>query len=389
MTLATQLPRGWERTAPALYVLAGDRGAERTAALQHQIDMARLDGCRTWLLSCDFDEGGPWAGIRDLLRSIVPNLTASRPELLERHSYELVHVLPTLRRQVTVRNESLTDVSLGSERVRNFPADRAIRSIHGLVDLLMEAREASDGPWVLACDSLDRIGPIGKRFFCELLRRRGRDLGLVVLAGTDPAGAAELQADFTAVAHCETFSVPCRPGWPKVPGPAENLRRAQEMEERTHNKIEMQELIPDLIRAWREAGDESQAFRWQLKALELYPTLGFYEDALRYSEAVRSAVAYQALEQADLRWMVFFKTFASLAALQRPELALQLAEDEGLCRLYDVRPMFRAQIFYLLAMLYVRFLPQRDFEKGEALLERGIVEVERIADPEDRAFSHV
>jgi tetratricopeptide (TPR) repeat protein len=309
--------------------------------------------------------------------------------LLEQHAYELVHILPTLRQQIAVPHESLTDVSLGSERVRNFPADRAFRIVHGLINFLEKARAADDGPWIIGCDAFDRTGSLARRFFGELMRRRGRQLRLVLLAAVDPEKAGDLQAELSQIAPTQTIYWSCQSGREAPLDTADERRRAEHLEIQAEDSIKRQELIPDLIRAWRRAGDRSRAFRWQVKALELNPMLGFYEDALRYSESVLPEVEDQAPGHVDLRWVVFFKTFVSLVCVQRTEEALQLAESEGLRRLYDVKPAYRAQILYLIAMVYVRFLNSRDLARGEEFLKRGLVEIERISDPEERAFTRV
>jgi tetratricopeptide (TPR) repeat protein len=383
------LPIGWTEHPQTAFVIAADGGLDRSTRLRDELDRASRGGSRTWYLVCDFEEGGPWAGIRDLLRGLVAELSETRPELLAQHAYELVHVLPTLRRQVAVHHESLTDVSLGSERVRNFPADRAFRIVHGLINFMEKARKPDDSPWIIACDFLDRAGPLARQFFRELLRRRGRQLRLVLLAAVAPERAENFQAALSEVAFTQTIYWTCLGGGEVPFDAAEERRRAEHLEMQTEDPAERQELIPDLIRAWGRAGDQSRVFRWRVKALELNPMLGFYADALRYSEWVLPEVENQAPGHVDLRWVVFFKTFVSLVSVQRTEEALRLAEAEGLRRLYAVKPIYRAQILYLIAMVYVRFLSPRNLTLGEEFLERGLLEVEKISDPEERAFSHV
>lgn len=97
-------------------------------------------------LRCHFDEGGPWAGTRDLFRALRPALEGEAAELLSKHDYELVHVLPELKQTLGVRNPSLTDIASTEERVRNYPADRAVRIVHGLIDLLIAFKEGAEGP---------------------------------------------------------------------------------------------------------------------------------------------------------------------------------------------------------------------------------------------------
>jgi len=371
-----------------IQIVAAERGAQRIERLGRRVDAARRAGCRTSFLFCDFDEGGPWAGIRDLFRLLATDLLPTHRELLQRHSYELVHVVPTLRYQLEVRNECLTDLSEGSERVRNFPADRAFRIVHGLIDLLDAIGPPDDAAWLMACEAFDHISHLGRRFFRELVRRRGQRLRLFLLAGVDPENAAEAGSEFAAVARVEESRWQCRPGEASDVDQGEAVRRAEAFEERARDPLAKQELLPDLIGAWRKAGDPRRMFGWQIVALGTYPRLGFYEDALRYSQAVRAVIDRYAPSNVEVQWMTFFKTYVSLVALNRPEEALQLVEEMGLRWLGAVNPVYRAQTLYLISMLHVRFLAQRDLDRGEELLEHARAEIEQIVDPEEQVFNY-
>src|ERR1700733_7941139 len=127
---------------------------------------AKVDA-RTFYLPCDFACGGPWAGVTELFSTLFPEIERSRPELVERHAFELVYVLPLLRRKLEIRNPNLTDIAPGSERTRNYPADRAVRNVHGLIDLLYEWKSSAcpTTPWVFACDIFDQAGAMGSLFF--------------------------------------------------------------------------------------------------------------------------------------------------------------------------------------------------------------------------------
>src|SRR5262249_43219762 len=121
-------------------------------------------------------------------------IRAHAADLVERHSYELCLVLPALRREIEIRNPCLTDVASGDEKVRNYPNDRAYRSLHGIVELLAEWQaRAPQGGWPLAIDAFDASTPLVWSFYAELLRRRGAQLGLSLLLAVEP----EAQADFS------------------------------------------------------------------------------------------------------------------------------------------------------------------------------------------------
>src|SRR4029077_1629131 len=127
---------------------------------------------------------------------LLPQIQERRQDLIERHIFELAHVLPQLRRSYSVRNPTLTDLASDEEKVRNYAADRAFRIVHGLIDLLdgWKTSNCPDVPWILICDDYGNIGPISSRFFRELMRRRSRSLNLWMIAGARPGTAAEISA---------------------------------------------------------------------------------------------------------------------------------------------------------------------------------------------------
>lgn len=95
-----------------------------------------------------------WAGLNTLVEDLVPALRERAPDLLARHAQELCLVVAALESQLDFP-QSLTDVVEGEEKTRNYAADRAYRSLHGLIDLLIAWHERTQpGPMV---DRLRRL----------------------------------------------------------------------------------------------------------------------------------------------------------------------------------------------------------------------------------------
>jgi hypothetical protein len=92
-------------------VLEAEPGNTRTEIAQQWLHTAQLNGATTWLLSCDAEERGLWAGLNDWLHQLVPQIQKTAPHLIEKHSYELAMVLPALRRHIAVQNPNLTDIA--------------------------------------------------------------------------------------------------------------------------------------------------------------------------------------------------------------------------------------------------------------------------------------
>lgn len=145
-------PQSWPEAA-GVVVLEGEPGEARDGVVGRWL-AERRDSGPTWRLQCRPQEGGAWAGVNTLVGDLVPALRERAPHLLARHAHELCLVVPDLRPQL-VFAQSLTDTVEGEEKTRNYPVDRAYRSLHGLIDLLGEWHELSaPGPWSIACGAM-------------------------------------------------------------------------------------------------------------------------------------------------------------------------------------------------------------------------------------------
>lgn len=364
-------------------------GEARRRFLAEVCAAAREAGARASLLDCDFAAGGPWAGVRELFASLLDELQAERPDLVHRHDYELVHVVPALRRMLAVRNPTLTDLAPPEEKSRNYPADRAFRIVHGLVDLLAEWGPTA-GIWLIAADGFDLGGHIGRRFFRELMRRRGAALRIVFVAACAPGGSGELAAELAPAVRGWTESLDLAVEPPPAPPDREAAaRRAEELERVVGlDRLEIPVHLEELIHAWRTAGRPDRAFRYQYQALDMYNNLGLYEDAIVYGEAVRRLYPEHGGGDGELHWMIFVKLFMSYVGIREAEAAYRVAEEEVIGRETD--PDRLSWLCYLLAMLHARYFRGRDLAKAEELLDRGLEHLGAAGLPEEKlAFQSV
>jgi tetratricopeptide (TPR) repeat protein len=388
MTSAPMQPDRFREPPGRLLVVEARAGESRRRWLERWLAEASPASARVSLLSCRFEDGGPWAGVHELFASVIGEVRERRPDLVQKHDYELVHVLPELKRWLAVRNPTLTDLAPQDEKVRNYPADRAIRIVHGLIDLLVEMKGSGDVPWVIACDDYETVGYIGHRFFQELVRRRGESLRLLLVLATGPGQGEALREQF-AVREAPVIPLDLPEIPAATPGREEMERFAQQLEDEIgSDKLETHIRLPELIRAWRLAGRPEKVAQWQFKGLELFNTLGFYRDAVRYGESVRSFLNQQGPGWGELRWSIFIKLFMSYVALGEPEAAYLLAQEDAIGQAGD--PAKRSRLSYLLAMLHSRYMPDRDLRRGEEYLARGLEDLGQAEmSPEDFHFQSV
>jgi tetratricopeptide (TPR) repeat protein len=280
-------------------------------------------------------------------------------------------VLPGTCRGLEIPDLNLMDLAPPAERVRGHAMDRAYRLVQGLVEWTAAARgRAGPGPWVLACDGFENAGALATAFFHELLRRRGADLDLTLLVTESPEG--EL------------------PEPDPDPAPDEAARRARALEEATAGDVLAQrEALPDILWHWQRDGRRDRILFWQAIGFTHCYYHAFYEDGLRYGDAIRDHIdEVLALAPHLTRWNLVGALAYSDLAVHRPERALDFVLREGLARIDN--PANQARICYVLAMIHARHLPPPDYPKAESYIEQGLAALERAdLSEEDRAFLRV
>src|SRR5206468_3549085 len=146
---------------------------------------------------------------------------------------------------------------------RLYPANRALRIVHGLVDLLADWKGRCDpAPWAIACDDFDLAGHLALRFFSELMRRRGGSHSLVMLATCRPGSADGLSARFESPVKILVGDLkPATPRSTSLTIPASEAGRlAQEIEDQLNGDPILAEMhLPELIRLWSASNQPERA----------------------------------------------------------------------------------------------------------------------------------
>lgn len=345
------------------------------------------DGARSFLVSCDFDMAGPWAGAKELILSVFADIQAQCPHLIDRHSFELTSAAPSLRRRLRVRNQTLTDMASGEEKVRAYPADRALRNAHGLIDLLDSWRSETGlkARWILACDDYDKAGSMSRYFFRELARRRGNQLNLSLLVAVAPGKGKEIGETFASGHPITVTELNLAPQIPVVYGKQEAAIVATELERKIgQDPIEKELHLHELIGLWELAERPDKVLQLRESAVHIYFFAGLYKDALRCGEGLLEMAARYAPEDERLRREIVIRRLNTLISIQDAEACLQLIETEAL-KLVDRAPLrWQADLFYLTAMVYARYLKPRNFAKGEEYLNRSLAAIEQAGYPEER-----
>lgn len=386
MNSQPQMPDARLDAAGTIILLEAEAGSARREVLRRWLQDAQTAGASTWLLACDFDEGGVWAGIREMCQELLPQIQERAPHLVLKHGYELVNVVPTLRGKIEVRHP-LTETVPMNEQVRNYPIDRAFRVVHGLVDMLEEwHRYSGAGRWVIACDNYDKAGAMVTRFFTELMRRRAQQLQLTLLIATDPtageAALARFEPSLTKIAV--SLSLPVEE--PARLEPKEAARLAQELEASVGKDASAIEThLPQLISYNLLAGQDKLAQKWQAVALGINNHHGFYEDALRYAGPVLKHLDTLSNDDEKIRWNLVGNLFGCYVAIRDTTQAYQVIVEEALNKIKQLE--YRVKVYYVMGMLYARYLPEQDLTKAAEYLETGLEGIKQCdLEPAEKAF---
>lgn len=365
----------------SVILIVGPRGSERSALLARSIAACEA-GSYVHLLETDKRTAGVWSGVSDLIEDWARWAETAAPEILKRHRYELESVSPDRRVGPVPAARSLAETVASDERIRVLPSDRAHRIAQGLIDFLLEAARLRDVHEIaLGCDGYDQSSRLARFFFSELLRRRG-DLRLVLVLSAEPAGAPRIFQTWSGEPIREVLQPPlARDPEPDL-SPDQAFARASQTAEALSRDPSRAELVAcQLIEDWRHCGETQRAFRAQVNTLALYNQNGFYQDALEIVDDLAAHLDDIAGADEAARLSLLVQFYLTLVAAGQPTRALSLLEQQGAPRIHEAR--FSARVHYMLAMLHVRFLPQRDAAAAERHLLLSIEQATQSEAPEE------
>ncbi len=364
-------------------VLEAAKGQCRYNYLQKLLGKAHNIGTKTWLLNCDKTMEGPWAGLKDLLTDILPQVKVQAPDLLVKYDYELTRVLPALRRLISVRYPSLTDIATEKEQIRNYPADRAFRIIHGIIDFLTAWFElCQTSSLIIACDNYDLSGGLVRIFFAELMRRRSQkmNLNLIVAVSEETANSGVIKdvigkfnQDY--LQHFSLNLASDNTSDTSVQSIQEIANIAFEIEQKLKDDpIEQEIHLPRLIQYLLKSNQPSKALNYQIRSAAIYNRKGFYEDGLAFALDALEQLKRYCPQDIDKRWLIDSMLYTSYVALDKPLKAFEVME-QAMHRTDNPENLFRG--CFMMAMLYIRELAEKDITKAELYLERGLQELAR------------
>jgi tetratricopeptide (TPR) repeat protein len=369
------------------------------------------DGPGETEVSCHRRLRGPYTGLGNLLRAVVPEAHRRSPDLVGQHVIAILSAAPELTDLVGAAPETLTSLAVPAERTRIYPANRTRRLAHSAVEFLEAYAELADvPPLTLVFQDVDLADNTDQEFLSILVRRArsGRIRVVVVTRGeqvTDELAAALGRYADRVEAAPRTYPVDGRDqdallraylesdgtsGDPAELAAYENAdpkvraalhtARAEELTARDERSLHL-----GAIPYHHEHGvDPTSAGLDALMAAADYgAAMGFYHAILDYGRRGRKTA-----DPEVHTWPYFFLSTKASTALS---LMGRTSESEPIY--VEVRGRYcEARLHvttgYALAMVYTRFRPpeRRDHLLARSYINGAIVIAEQLPDPEDRIF---
>jgi len=126
-----------------------------------------------YFINCHRNLRGPYTGIGELLRNVVPTAYQRYPELVIAHGTEILAVAPELKALAIASTETLTSAAVGEERTIYYSHLRTQRLAHGIIDFLLEyiAATKQETPYAIVFDNVHLADALDQELLSILLRR--------------------------------------------------------------------------------------------------------------------------------------------------------------------------------------------------------------------------
>jgi tetratricopeptide (TPR) repeat protein len=358
-------------------ILESVPGSRRDTAVEDWLSQAGSAGAETWWLDCAPEKGGLWAGLGDFIASLIPQMLAVEPDLMAAYGYEISLVLPHYHGHLPV-SRPLTETTAPGERTRNYPADRVDRSLHGLIDLLSEWHQRRGlRPWAIACNNYDQANGLVRRFFRELVRRRGRQLGLQLLVCARVGRSGDIVCDTAVTGRF-------RPGWKGEEDirtdPSDMAKQAAALESVVKDDPYGRYVdLPRLIYYWQHSHEPERALRWQVNAINIFNHRGLYLVSLDYADEIEANLDRIPVDDTSYYIAAVNGLYFCRVTLDQAHRARKVTEDA----LGHIDRSELPHMYYMLAMLHARYLGEKDLEKAEQYLGQALDVLAEVDLPAD------
>jgi tetratricopeptide (TPR) repeat protein len=387
MQSLTSIPFNNTSESSRVFVLETLPGESRQLLMQQLIKKNSKDPSYfSTFVDCNRYQGGPWAGLNSLLEALLPQIEKEAPDLIIKHDYEIVRILPRLSKTISVRHLNLIDAPpLDEPKLTLYPVDRAFRIIHGIIDLLKSWNERHcQINLVVACDNYDLASDLVNNFFVELMRRLGVDIKFTLLVAVNSGNGKDVLDKFDSKIEKQFISIDSSQSITVII--AEEMTALAEalVLQIGEDRLEQESNLPKLIYYWQHSSFPEKAVEGQINALVTYLHLGYYEDALYYGKSALAGVKKYYSTDQEKYWVVCEKLHDCYICLDENEKALEIIREATES---STNPEHLFKGFYRMAMLDTRYLRNKqNLEQAEKYLQQAVKELERVKKKDHEKF---
>lgn len=329
-----------------------------------------------------FGSSGVWSGVGPLIENAYLDLLALKAEaIVEQHLYELYLVLPAHRSDIRPKYWCLTDTASPGEQTRLYAVDRAYRTVHGLVGLVLQWKRAlpANDQWVVLVRNYDLAQHLATRFFAELARRATpSDRIHVVIETANDWSAATLQPHRVEPAPLGPLKIRSKPDPSMTRDTDEPDTARLEQEIADYDETVFEQKYLRLLACYRRNGDHVATARIALRALTLYNRRGYYHEARQFIDTILPCFDQLVGDDERLRMKNIAQLYSTLVSIGDGTEALSLVHE--LAVPYLSKPDVVANMNYVLGIYYLRYADSKNIELAEHYISLSVANIHMAKD---------
>jgi tetratricopeptide (TPR) repeat protein len=334
---------------------------------------------RVFHLDACFEHGGTWAGVEQLVEAAYLALQeAGAEEVIQAHLLELHLALPQYRDRIRPKHLSLTETVGADERTRFYALDHAYRLVHGLVDVVLQAKRHADtkDAWTVVAWNFDAAEHLARRFFAELARRAAARHEFDVYVEADRS----LTTPLPGVRAVPVRQLPHNAGLVRPPANSTERDDITLIESAVANgdDVVLEQKHQTLLARYRAAGDKSAVVRTAARIFLIYNSFGYYHEARRFMPDIQAN--FEELIDGDEAKRLHYvgKMNLCLVLTGDAEAGLQVVKD--LAASYVTKPYVLAGLNYIVGMHHLRYAQAKDIGRSEEYIQQAVDDIKRAKD---------
>lgn len=314
-------------------------------------------------VDASFFNYGVWSGAECFIEMVyLALLDQGQTDKIEKYNYELHMVLPKHRKNLPLKYACLTDTSVGQEKTRNFPLDRAYRIINGLIDLVISWKRdiAGETPIAVLVNNFDYAQHLSRKFFIELARRASNEKIFIFFETKN-------QKDYP-----EVFSVDQSTNQlfklieeKSEKNDVENLKSVMSrLEDNWEEKIIL------LSRYYKKNNEHKERALVLARAVCHYNHFGYYHEAGSLVEEILPFFNSIVNDDQELRWNLIGNILQGLITTGRLEEVFKIVDT--LATPFISKKSLLAKMHYLLGIIQLRYVETADTIEAEKHFSKSV-----------------